>query len=319
MAGSRSTAITRPRAASARASPPIPEQRSTTVPPAGEPAGLVSGHRLGRRLLEPLRAEPHPVARANLAAPRRRDSTSRTAAATSAGVGELAPTGDLGRAGLRDPGRRRRASADPPSPVRTANSAAAGVSRSVSGELTIGSGALAGWGAGSSRIILPALALDQEVRLCSTRPTRPSRRPADRPRAAPDRLGRDPLAVLPRPPGGIHRPGVPPDGPRAGGLRPGDDRPGQRPGDPREAPPDVRADRDLRRGPPAGDPDLRPRRRRDDPGRAVGGRPGAAVVDINMGCPVNKVVRSGGGSALMNQATPPRSWWRRWSRRWTSR
>ena len=28
---------------------------------------------------------------------------------------------------------------------------------------------------------------------------------------------------------------------------------------------------------------------------------GAAVVDINMGCPVNKVVRSGGGSALMNQ------------------
>ncbi len=29
---------------------------------------------------------------------------------------------------------------------------------------------------------------------------------------------------------------------------------------------------------------------------------GASVVDINMGCPVNKVVRSGGGSALMNQA-----------------
>ena len=28
---------------------------------------------------------------------------------------------------------------------------------------------------------------------------------------------------------------------------------------------------------------------------------GAAVVDINMGCPVNKVVRTGGGSALMNQ------------------
>ncbi len=29
---------------------------------------------------------------------------------------------------------------------------------------------------------------------------------------------------------------------------------------------------------------------------------GASVVDINMGCPVNKVVRSGGGSALMCQA-----------------
>ena len=29
---------------------------------------------------------------------------------------------------------------------------------------------------------------------------------------------------------------------------------------------------------------------------------GATVVDINMGCPVNKVVKSGGGSALMCQA-----------------
>ncbi len=29
---------------------------------------------------------------------------------------------------------------------------------------------------------------------------------------------------------------------------------------------------------------------------------GASLVDINMGCPVNKVVRSGGGSALMCQA-----------------
>ena len=28
---------------------------------------------------------------------------------------------------------------------------------------------------------------------------------------------------------------------------------------------------------------------------------GAAVVDINMGCPVRKVVRSGGGSALLCQ------------------
>ena len=73
----------------------------------------------------------------------------------------------------------------------------------------------------------------------------------------------------------------------------GDDRPGQRPGDPREAAAVVRAGRDLRRGPAAVDPDLWPcRSTRCSRPRGGSVDHGATIVDINMGCPVNKVVKT---------------------------
>ena len=87
-----------------------------------------------------------------------------------------------------------------------------------------------------------------------------------------------------------------------GGLGPGDDRPGQRPvaasssgaGRSSWPRPATRTGRWRSSSTATSSP------RWKQAARWVEGH-GATVVDINMGCPVRKVVRSGGGSALMCQ------------------
>jgi len=39
---------------------------------------------------------------------------------------------------------------------------------------------------------------------------------------------------------------------------------------------------------------------------------GVASVDINMGCPVRKVCRVGGGSAMMTELEKPPAWSKEW-------
>ena len=121
----------------------------------------------------------------------------------------------------------------------------------------------------------------------------------------PLRLGQVPipLALLPGPAGRLHEPGVPAGRARLRRTRPGDDRPGQRPIADRGPAQGVRAGRDLRR--------KTARCRSRSTGIVIAEmeqaarwveEQGASAVDINMGCPVRKVVKNGGGSALMCQA-----------------
>ena len=114
--------------------------------------------------------------------------------------------------------------------------------------------------------------------------------------------GADPLALLPGAAGRLHEPGVPAGGSRMRRTRPGDDRPGQRPVVDREA----GAGRSSWPRPASKTARCRSRSTGSSSPRwsrppAVVVEQGASAVDINMGCPVRKVVKTGGGSALMCQ------------------
>jgi hypothetical protein len=114
------------------------------------------------------------------------------------------------------------------------------------------------------------------------------------------------LAVLPRAAGRLHQPRLPPGRARASAAS------AWRPTDLVNARALlVRSRKTMEliarpaRRPAAGRADLRGRARRDARTRPSGWRSyGVASVDINMGCPVHKVTRGGGGSAMMCDHRP---------------
>src|SRR5262249_50284842 len=98
--------------------------------------------------------------------------------------------------------------------------------------------------------------------------------------------------------GRLHEPALPPGGARAGRPRPGHHRSGQRPGPDGAQPQDDGADRSLPDRPVAVQIyGSNPQEMRDAAQWLEAY--GVAAVDINMGCPVHKVVRGGGGSAML--------------------
>ena len=107
---------------------------------------------------------------------------------------------------------------------------------------------------------------------------------------------------LPLAAGGLHQPADADDAARAGRPGLGDDGPGQRPLPDRAQPDGAQARRVLRRGPAARRSSFSaacPEEMRD--AAVMCEDMGAQAVDINMGCPVKKVTKIGGGSAMMTE------------------